>query len=163
VQDLNETHVVGNVDAASKKLLRSAYDSLWAAIDMVKPGVLFREFGPEIEKVARSRGHTVVKSYCGHGIGEQFHTAPNVPHYRKNKAVGVVCEGQTFTIEPMLAANGWRDVTWPDNWTAVTEDGSRSAQFEHTLLVTAEGCEVLTARLPDSPMFWWEDEGRRTR
>jgi methionyl aminopeptidase len=160
---LNETHVIGNVNAASKKLLRSAYDSLWAAIDMVKPDVLFREFGPVIEKVARSRGHSVVKSYCGHGIGEQFHTAPNVPHYRKNKAVGVVAEGQAFTIEPMLADNGWRDVTWPDNWTAVTEDGSRSAQFEHTLLVTADGCEILTARLPESPKFWWEEEGSRTR
>lgn len=157
--DLNETHVVGSkVDDTSKKLIRSSHDSLWAAINMVKPGVLFRDFGAAIEKVARSRGHSVVKSYCGHGIGRLFHTAPNVPHYKKNKAVGIVREGMTFTIEPMLCANGWRDITWPDNWTAVTEDGGRSAQFEHTLLVTADGCEVLTARLEDSPRFWWEQD-----
>jgi methionyl aminopeptidase len=158
--DLNETHVIGTtVDEGSKKLIRSAHDSMWAAIRMVKPGVLFREFGATIEKVARSRGHSVVRSYCGHGIGRLFHTAPNVPHYRKNKAVGVVREGMTFTIEPMLCANGWKDVTWPDNWTAVTEDGSRSAQFEHTVLVTASGCEVLTDRLSSSPKLWWEVDG----
>jgi methionyl aminopeptidase len=155
--DLNETHVVGSVDDASKKLIRSAHDSMWAAIRMVKPGVMFREFGATIEKVARSRGHSVVRSYCGHGIGKLFHTAPNVPHYRKNKAVGVVREGMTFTIEPMLCANGWKDVTWPDKWTAVTEDGGRSAQFEHTVLVTTTGCEVLTGRVGDSPRFWWEE------
>lgn len=155
--DLNETHVIGSkVDDASKHLIRSAHDSLWAAIELVKPGALFRDFGAAIEKVARSRRHSVVKSYCGHGVGQLFHTAPTIPHYKKNKAVGIIKEGMTFTIEPMLCMQGWKDLTWPDNWTAVTEDGGRSAQFEHTLLVTADGCEVLTARLEDSPKFWWE-------
>lgn len=160
--DLNETHLVGtSVDAASKKLVRSAHDSMWAALRMVRPGVMFREFGGTIEKTARGRGHSVVRSYCGHGIGTLFHTAPNVPHYRKNKAVGIVKEGMTFTIEPMLCANDWKDITWPDNWTAVTADGARSAQFEHTILVTKDGFEVLTARLEDSPKFWWEEDDEK--
>lgn len=92
-----------------------------------------------------------VRSYCGHGIGDLFHCAPNIPHYAKNKAVGVMKPGQTFTIEPMINQGVWRDRTWPDNWTAVTEDGKRSAQFEHTMLITETGVEILTARLPDSP------------
>jgi methionyl aminopeptidase len=158
--DLNETHVVGRgVSAEGKALIRSAHDAMWAAIDMVRPGVLFREFGGAVERVARSRGHSVVRSYCGHGIGRDlFHCPPNVPHYRKNKAVGVVREGLCWTLEPMLAAGEWRDETWPDHWTAVTADGKPSAQFEHTVVATRDGCEVLTARLPDSPKFWWEEE-----
>lgn len=158
--DLNETHIVGKTtDSAKKKLLRSAHDAMWAAINMAKPGVMFREFGTVIDKVARSNGHSVVKSYCGHGIGKDlFHCPPNVPHYKRNKAVGVVREGVCWTLEPMLGIGDWRDVTWPDHWTAVTADGRPSAQFEHTVVATAGGVEVLTARLPDSPKFWWELE-----
>ena len=154
--DLNETIIVGEGSEASKKLVKCAHDTLWAAIKHVKPGTLIREFGPYVEKIARGNGHSVVRSYCGHGIHEQFHTAPNVPHYKKNKAVGMCREGMTFTIEPMINAGTWRDELWPDNWTAVTEDGKPSAQFEHTILVTKDGFEVLTARLPDGPKFWWE-------
>lgn len=158
--DLNETHIVGGGGSKeARNLIRSAHDSMWAAIDMVKPGVMFREFGGVIEKLAKSRGHSVVKSYCGHGIGKDlFHCPPNVPHYKKNKAVGVVREGLCWTLEPMLAVGDWRDDTWPDHWTAVTADGKPSAQFEHTVLATKDGREVLTARLPDSPKFWWELE-----
>lgn len=157
--DLNETIAIGrNCSDANKRLIRSAYDAMWAAIEKVKPGTLFREFGAHIEKVARGNGHTVVRSYCGHGINEQFHTAPNVPHYRKNKAVGMCKPGMTFTIEPMINMGNWRDDIWPDDWTAVTADGQPSAQFEHTILVTDAGYEVLTARLPDGPKFWWEEE-----
>ncbi|PXF47446.1 Methionine aminopeptidase 1 [Gracilariopsis chorda] len=157
--DLNETICIGNVSQQDKNLIRTAHDSMWAAIKRVKPGVLFRELGAYIEKVARANGHSVVRSYCGHGIGEQFHTAPNVPHYRKNRAVGMCKPGMCFTIEPMINGGNWRDDIWPDNWTAVTADGHNSAQFEHTILVTKEGFEVLTARLPDGPKFWWEEEG----
>ena len=74
-----------------------------------------------------------------------------MPHYAKNKAVGVAKPGMCFTIEPMISAGSYKDKTWPDNWTSVTVDGSRTAQFEHTLLVTEDGCEILTARLEDSP------------
>ncbi|KAI2535265.1 METAP1 isoform 11, partial [Pan troglodytes] len=113
----------------------------------VKPGVRYRELGNIIQKHAQANGFSVVRSYCGHGIHKLFHTAPNVPHYAKNKAVGVMKSGHVFTIEPMICEGGWQDETWPDGWTAVTRDGKRSAQFEHTLLVTDTGCEILTRRL----------------
>ncbi|XP_028347471.1 methionine aminopeptidase 1 isoform X2 [Physeter macrocephalus] len=113
----------------------------------VKPGVRYRELGNIIQKHAQANGFSVVRSYCGHGIHKLFHTAPNVPHYAKNKAVGVMKAGHVFTIEPMICEGGWQDETWPDGWTAVTRDGKRSAQFEHTLLVTDTGCEILTRRL----------------
>lgn len=154
--DLNETFVVGEVDEESKKLTKVAYECLMQAIAAVKPGVRYREMGAIISKHAESNGLSVVKTYCGHGIGEWFHCAPNIPHYRGNKAVGTMKEGQVFTIEPMINVGTWRDQTWPDGWTATTADGKRSAQFEHTLVVTASGCDVLTARLPESPPLWWE-------
>ncbi|KAL9175986.1 hypothetical protein ABFS82_02G148800 [Erythranthe guttata] len=154
--DLNETFFVGNVDEASKRLVQCTYECLEKAIAIVKPGVRFREIGEIINRHASMSGLSVVRSYCGHGIGELFHCAPNIPHYARNKAVGVMKAGQTFTIEPMINAGVWRDRMWPDGWTAVTADGKRSAQFEHTLLVTDTGVEVLTARLPSSPnVFPW--------
>nr|AAM94922.1 putative methionine aminopeptidase [Oryza sativa Japonica Group] len=154
--DLNETYFVGNVDEASKQLVRCTYECLDKAIAIVKPGVRFREVGEIINRHASMSGLSVVKSYCGHGIGELFHCAPNIPHYSRNKAVGIMKAGQTFTIEPMINTGVWHDRLWPDEWTAVTADGKRSAQFEHTLLVTETGVEVLTARLPSSPdVFPW--------
>ncbi|XP_044491724.1 methionine aminopeptidase 1A-like isoform X2 [Mangifera indica] len=153
--DLNETYFVGNVDELSRQLVQCTYECLEKAISIVKPGVRFREIGEVINRHAVMSGFSV-KSYCGHGIGELFHCAPNIPHYSRNKAVGVMKAGQTFTIEPMINAGVWRDRMWPDGWTAVTADGKCSAQFEHTLLVTETGVEVLTARLPSSPnMFPW--------
>lgn len=154
--DLNETYIVGKGDDASRHLVKTSLECLEKAIAIVKPGVRFREAGEVISRHATLAGLSVVKSYCGHGIGELFHCAPNIPHYARNKAVGVMKAGQTFTIEPMINAGIWRDRMWPDGWTAVTADGQRSAQFEHTLVVTDEGCEVLTARLPTSPpIFPW--------
>ncbi|XP_031550856.1 methionine aminopeptidase 1-like [Actinia tenebrosa] len=148
--DLNETFFVGNVDSNSKKLVNVTHECLMQAIDIVKPGVRYREIGNVIQKHAQAHGFSVVRSYCGHGINQLFHTAPSVPHYSKNKAVGVMKPGHTFTIEPMISQGTWRDETWPDRWTAVTQDGKRSAQFEHTLLVTETGCDILTARLEEN-------------
>ncbi|CAL5226876.1 g9749 [Coccomyxa viridis] len=156
--DLNETFVVGTVDDESKKLIRTTLEALQKAIDAVKPGVRYREVGDIISLHVGQQGFQVVRSYCGHGICDLFHCAPNLPHYAHNKAVGVMKEGQIFTIEPMVNMGTYRDMTWPDGWTAVTADGKRSAQFEHTLLVTATGCEVLTKRLPTSPPLWWEEQ-----
>lgn len=85
---------------------------------------------------------------------ELFHCAPNIPHYGGNKAVGIMRPGMVFTIEPMINAGTWKDTTWPDGWTSVTIDGKRSAQFEHTMLVTETGVEVLTARVPESPSLF---------
>ncbi|XP_014515901.1 methionine aminopeptidase 1A isoform X1 [Vigna radiata var. radiata] len=154
--DLNETYFVGNVDEESCQLVKCTYECLEKAISIVKPGVRFREIGEVISRHASMSGFSVARSYCGHGIGELFHCAPNIPHYARNKAVGVIKAGQTFTIEPMINAGVWRDRMWPDGWTDVTTDGKRSAQFEHTLLVTDTGVEVLTGRLQTSPnVFPW--------
>ena len=154
--DLNETHVVGKPSPSDVNLIKAASDALDAGIRCVKPGARFRDVGDAVSSVARVAGVSVVRTYCGHGIGDLFHCAPNIPHYAGNKAVGTMQKGQTFTIEPMLNAGGWRDTLWPDGWTAVTADGSRSAQFEHTLLVTESGAEVLTARLPSSPALCFD-------
>jgi len=132
-------------------LVETTRECLDLAIAHAKPGVKFSSFGDVIQKHAESRGVGVVKTYCGHGVGELFHGAPNVPHYAKNKAVGKLAPGMTFTIEPMITLGSWKDKTWPDDWTSVTVDGRQSAQFEHTLLVTETGVEVLTARQEDSP------------
>ena len=124
---------------------------------------MYRDLGKTIEKKASQANCSVVRTYCGHGIGNLFHTAPNVPHYAKNKAKGVMQPGHIFTIEPMINTGKWQDQTWPDNWTAVTIDGGRSAQFEHTLLVTERteenprGYEILTMR-PGEPSMVWTDE-----
>eukprot|EP00892_Ulva_mutabilis_P010010 jgi/Ulvmu1/7381/UM036_0041.1 len=149
--DLNETFAVGQVDSESKKLMKVAYECLMNAVSAAKPGMRYREVGEIITKHARANDMSVVRTYCGHGIGDLFHCAPNVPHFAKNKAKGIMQEGHTFTIEPMINLGGHKDFTWPDGWTAVTQDGTRSAQFEHTIVITDSGCDVLTARQPDSP------------
>ncbi|KAF3917913.1 hypothetical protein ABW20_dc0108829 [Dactylellina cionopaga] len=152
--DLNETYYVGEkakLDPDTVRVVETSRECLEKAIEIVKPGMLFREPGNVIEKYAKSRNCSVVKTYCGHGINTLFHCAPNVPHYAKNKAVGVAKQGMCFTIEPMINLGTWRDKTWPDNWTSTTADGLKSAQFEHCLLVTEDGCEVLTSRRADSP------------
>ena len=152
--DLNETYYVGSAATANPdnvRLIEGTREALEKAIAHVKPDVKIGDFGDIIEKHAKSQNLSVVKTYCGHGVNTLFHGAPNVPHYGKNKAVGRCKPGMTFTIEPMICLGNHKDKTWPDNWTAVTSDGLRTAQFEHTLLVTETGVEVLTARLPDSP------------
>jgi methionyl aminopeptidase len=144
--DLNETYLVGNVSDEDVHLVRVAYECLQTAQKMLRPGTLYRELGNHITKVANSQGCSVVKTYCGHGIGNLFHTTPNVPHYSKNKAVGIMRPGHSFTVEPMINQGSWKDKTWPDDWTAVTADGKRSAQFEHTFMITETGVEIMTAR-----------------
>ncbi|KAI1267710.1 peptidase M24, structural domain-containing protein [Xylariaceae sp. FL1019] len=152
--DLNETYYVGDkakADPDSVRVVETARECLEEAAKLIKPGTLIREFGNAIEKHAKSRNCGVVRTYCGHGVNTHFHSPPNVPHYAKNKAVGECKPGMTFTIEPMITLGRYKDVTWPDNWTSTTVDGKRTAQFEHTFLVTETGVEVLTARLDTSP------------
>jgi len=145
--DVNATYPVGNIDAESEKLLDVSRRCLDEAIKVCKPGALFRDIGKVIEPVARSDGCSTVRTYTGHGINDLFHCAPNIPHYAKNKATGTMKIGMVFTIEPMINLGpSWGDVHWPDNWTATTVDGRRSAQFEETLLITETGVEVLTAK-----------------
>ncbi|KAF8607756.1 methionine aminopeptidase [Ceratobasidium sp. AG-I] len=147
--DLNETYPVGKISDDSKKLIKTTRQCLDAAIALCKPGTLFRDLGKAIEPIARAQGCSVVRSYTGHGIHNLFHPAPTIPHYAKNKATGTMKPGMCFTIEPMINLGpSWEDEHWPDNWTAVTRDGARSAQFEDTLLITETGVENLTAGKP---------------
>nr|BAN64527.1 methionine aminopeptidase, putative [Babesia bovis] len=149
--DLNATYFVGEVDEDSRRLVKGTYMALMEAIKQCKPGMYYREIGNIINKVADEYRLSVVRTYCGHGVGQDFHSLPNVPHYRNSKAIGILRPGHIFTIEPMLNLGTWRDCKWPDDWTAVTVNGKRSAQFEHTLLVTETGVEILTKPLGSSP------------
>ncbi|KAJ6502579.1 peptidase M24, structural domain-containing protein [Mycena sanguinolenta] len=136
--DVNGTYPVGKIDEESEKLIRTSRECLDKSIELCKPGAL--------EPIARANGCSSVRTYTGHGINTLFHCPPNVPHYAKNKAVGTMKAGMVFTIEPMInLGSSWADVHWPDNWTATTVDGKRSAQFEETLLITETGVEILTA------------------
>ncbi|KAJ1679169.1 Methionine aminopeptidase 1 [Spiromyces aspiralis] len=141
--DLNATYTIGEVDERGKELIATTRECLEKAIAMVKPGTRYRDLGAVIEKHAKSKGFSVVRTYCGHGIHSLFHCAPTIPHYAKNKTPGIMKEGHCFTIEPMINEGVSGDQTWPDDWTAVTRDGKRSAQFEHTIVVTKGGCEIL--------------------
>jgi len=155
--DLNETYYVGKGGAKSKaaqKLMDCTRKALEKAIAYCRPGRRFRDLGEIIAEEASRGGYASVKDFCGHGIGQLFHCAPNVPHYARNKAIGVMKEGMTFTIEPMFnESSSHKVVHWPDGWTAVTTNGARSAQYEHTLLITSDGVEVLTARNKNSRPF----------
>lgn len=142
--DTNGTYLVGNVDDVGKKLVQITRECLEKAIAMVKPNVRYRDFGKVIEEHATNNGFSVVRTFVGHGINQLFHGSPNIHHYANNKGVGILRPGHIFTIEPMLCEGDWKDNIWPDEWTATTKDGKRSAQFEHTLLVTESGVEILT-------------------
>jgi methionyl aminopeptidase len=153
--DLNETFMMGpNVDNDSQRLVQTSFECLAHAVAMVRPGTLYRDLGSVIEKHAKLNQCSVVRTYCGHGIGSLFHTTPNIPHYGKNKAKGIMKVGHVFTIEPMINLGTYADITWDDQWTAVTKDGKRSSQFEHTILVTETGYELLTARANEPVMTW---------
>ncbi len=155
------------MDAKSRELIRVTHDAMMAAVNQVAPGVMFRDFGETISKAVGKSGFSVVRAYCGHGIGSTFHPPPSIPHYARNKAVGACKPGMVFSIEPMINIGTWKDKTWSfDDWTSVTQDGKRSAQFEHTMLVTEKGVEVLTARTKESPPLCFEegyDEWQRKR
>ncbi|KAF8323195.1 methionine aminopeptidase [Clavulina sp. PMI_390] len=146
--DVNATYPVGKIDEESQKLIDTTRKCLDESIKMCKPGALFRDIGKVIEPIAKANGCSVVRQYTGHGVHAHFHCPPNIFHYAKNKAVGQMKEGMVFTIEPMInLGKNWETHHWPDNWTATTVDGKRSAQFEETLLITADGVEVLTGPL----------------
>ena len=142
--DCSATFLVGEVDEAGQRLVRTARECLERGVAAVRPGKPVSEIGRAIEPHAVANGFGVVRAYCGHGIGETFHTALQIPHHYDLKAKRIMEPGMTFTIEPMITEGSWQDALWDDGWTAVTADGKRSAQFEHTLVVTADGAEILT-------------------
>jgi methionyl aminopeptidase len=142
--DCSETVFVGEVDAAAKKLVEVTWECLLRAINVVRPGQYIRAIGLVIEAYAQDNGFSIVREFTGHGIGENFHMEPYVAHFYEPDNAMQLEEGMTFTIEPMINIGSAECVIWPDRWTAVTADLARSAQFEHTLLVTADGVEILT-------------------
>lgn len=143
--DSNATFLVGDVDPESQQLVRVTDECAWHGIEAVKPGRPLSDIGRAIEDHAKQYRYGVVRAFVGHGIGEQFHTDIQVLHYYDSRANTIMRPGMTFTIEPMITLGTVNYKVWDDNWTAVTADGKRTAQFEHTILVTENGCEVLTA------------------
>jgi methionyl aminopeptidase len=143
--DTSATFLVGDVDATSRRLVRVTAECLDAGVAAVRPGEPLSAIGQAIESHAHEHGFGVVRTFVGHGIGEQFHTEPSVPHYFEPRASTVLEPDMVFTIEPMITMGSPREEIWGDGWTAVTIDGARTAQFEHTLVVTDTGVEVLTA------------------
>ncbi len=144
--DTSKMFMVGKPNVAAIRLSDVAQTALYIGINMVKPGVKLGDIGHAIQTYSESQHCSVVREYCGHGIGEQFHEEPQVLHYGKADTGITLKEGMTFTIEPMVN-NGKRDIkVLPDKWTVVTKDHKLSAQWEHTLYVTADGVEILTLR-----------------
>jgi methionyl aminopeptidase len=143
--DCNATYAVGAVDDDATKLMSVTRASLGVGIAAVHKGRPISDIGKAIQAYAEGEGFGVVRAFVGHGIGAQFHSGLHVPHYFDPRADTVMEPGMTFTIEPMLTEGDWRHVMLDDGWTAITADGKRSAQFEHTIVVTADGAEVLTA------------------
>lgn len=145
--DLNATYAVGDIDENSKNLIETTRKSLDNAISICGPGVPYRKIGSMIQPVVDKEGYSVVRTYTGHGVGREFHQAPTILHHENSRSKGEMKVGQIFTIEPMVnASKSFHVDHWPDYWTAVTRDGVRSAQFEETILITENGCEVLTAK-----------------
>jgi methionyl aminopeptidase len=142
--DTNATFAVGHIDERSALLMVVTRECLGRAIDVVKPGALTRAIGEAIQTHAESEGFGVVRTFCGHAIGKEFHGDLSIPHYDEPRALTVLEPGMTFTIEPMITMGSWRERIWPDGWTAVTADGLRTAQYEHTMVVTEDGVEILT-------------------
>ena len=142
--DTNATFFVGNIDPVSESLVRITEECMWKGIEAVRPDRPVSDIGKAIEAHARIHHYGVVKAFIGHGIGEQFHTDVQILHYYDPRATTIMRPGMTFTIEPMITLGTWQHRMWDDDWTAVTADGKRTAQYEHTILVTDDGFDVLT-------------------
>ncbi len=142
--DTSQMFTIGKPSILAERVIRVSEECLWRGIELVKPGLHLGDIGHAIQKHAEKNGFSVVKEYCGHGIGRKFHEEPQVLHYGK-PGTGVILEaGMTFTIEPMINTGKAAVKLLPDQWTVVTKDRSLSAQWEHTLLVTDNGYEIFT-------------------
>ncbi|KAF3431797.1 hypothetical protein FNV43_RR26533 [Rhamnella rubrinervis] len=141
--DTSKTFFCGNVDGAVKRLVKVTEECMERGIAVCKDGATFKKIGKRISEHAERYGYGVVERFVGHGVGTVFHSEPIILHHRNDKP-GCMVEGQTFTIEPIITMGSIECVTWPDNWTSLTADGSPAAQFEHTILITRNGAEILT-------------------
>lgn len=149
--DTNKTFLIGNVSDEVKKLVEVTYQCMWEGIRQVKPGAHIGDIGAVIQEMAHDHGYSVVEEYCGHGIGREFHEEPQVVHVGKRGTGAEMKPGMTFTIEPMINLGQRHCRLLKDNWTVITKDGKQSAQFEHTILVTESGYDVLTLRKEEEP------------
>ncbi len=146
IADSSKTYLIGTVGPQARRLVRTTYEAMWKGIQAVRPGAKLGDIGFAIERHAKKAGYSVVREYCGHGIGREMHEDPQVLHFGRAGTGVTLREGMVFTIEPMLN-QGRRTVrTEDDGWTVVTADGMLSAQFEHTVAVTGDGVRVLTLR-----------------
>ncbi|WP_444945951.1 type I methionyl aminopeptidase [Microbulbifer sp. VTAC004] len=146
IADSSKMYMIGSVTPIAKKLVQSCYEAMWAGIRTVKPGATLGDIGNAIQRYTERQGFSVVREYCGHGIGQEMHEEPQVLHYGRAGSGVILQEGMTFTIEPMINQANRKTKLKKDGWTVVTKDGKLSAQWEHTVLVTADGYEVLTLR-----------------
>jgi methionyl aminopeptidase len=149
--DTNCTFAVGAIDDASRDLMRVTNRAMHAGIETVRPGSRISDIGKAIEQVAKPGGYGVIREFIGHGIGDQFHTSLQIPHYYDPRHRTKLEPGMTFTIEPMIAIGPPDLYVWDDDWTAATISGQRTAQYEHTLLVTDDGVEILTVPADGRP------------
>ena len=153
--DTNATWAVGTADPESLRLIRVTRECTQLGIEAVAPGRPVSDIGRAIQDHAEAAGFGVVRAFVGHGVGHEFHTPPEILHYFHPRADQRMEPGMTFTIEPMIAVGAWQQKLWSDGWTASTVDGKRTAQFEHTLVVTDDGAELLTLH-PDGR---WSGDG----
>ncbi|XP_047149883.1 methionine aminopeptidase 1B, chloroplastic-like [Vigna umbellata] len=142
-RDTSKTYFCGEVSDELKSFVKVTEECLEKGIAACRDGALFRKIGKKISEHAEKYGYGVVERFVGHGVGRVFHSEPIILHNRNEKP-GRMVEGQTFTIEPILSMGSIKSITWPDNWTTLTADGSPAAQFEHTILITKTGAEILT-------------------
>jgi len=150
IADSSKTFLIGNVTPTARRLVRTAYEAMWKGIRAVRPGAKLGDIGYAVERHAKRNGYSVVREYCGHGIGREMHEAPQVLHFGKPGTGLTLREGMVFTIEPMLNQGRKAVRTEEDGWTVVTRDGKLSAQFEHTVAVTRDGVRVLTLRTDEA-------------
>ena len=142
--DTSRTFEIGEVSIKAKKLVKTTYEAMMKAIEIVKEDINLGDIGAAIQNHVEAEGFSVVQDFCGHGIGQIFHKEPNVLHYGKEGEGDKIKAGMIFTIEPMINFGNYETKILQDGWTAVTKDKSLSAQFEHTIGVTKEGCEIFT-------------------
>ena len=150
IADASKMYLIGDVTPYARRLVDKTYEALWQGIRAVKPGATLGDVGFAIQQHAESHGYSVVREYCGHGIGREMHEEPQVLHYGKKGRGLVLKEGMVFTIEPMINQGRAKIKTKRDGWTVVTSDKTLSAQWEHTVAATASGVEVLTLRDDES-------------
>jgi len=151
--DTSKMFYVGEPSVLARRLVETTRECMLAGIRMVRPGIQLGDIGHRIQKMAEGERFSVVREYCGHGIGEGFHEEPQVVHYGKPGTGLELQEGMVFTIEPMINAGKAANKLLPDAWTVVTKDRKLSAQWEHTIAVTADGYEVLTARSEETDLY----------